>query len=307
MLLFYPYKMERTYYSLESVKNFYAHENKAKLNSLVLGDSTMAFGVRAKMLNNSYSLALPSSTNINVWIELNRFLKNNPPPKCIIYSTSYIKDFYYKGFLSKHISAQFYDWKELQDIYYDSQKDKILPSVESNYLSYFLKVFSKKYLDFTSYTQIRLKRVILPSSEDVSSFNENVKETILEKGHLKSLKLGDNPMSERQDYLLKAFEVLPSDDRYFEYILEKTQREKIKFIFVEMPILNKTKNSKVENFNQKHALHIQQILSKYANTKFIKPDYIKNELDFFDANHLNSKGSMIFTDLLSKKILTECE
>lgn len=298
--------MDKTYFAIEARKHFYDNPPSEKINILAVGDSTIAFGVKPRLIAGSYSIALPSSTNINVWLDLERYLKAHSPPKCILYSTSYIKNHYQAGFLGKHISAQVYNWDELKKIYYESEASGAEPSRAMSYWWFVTKVFFLKYIDYTVNTQIKIKRMLLPFLPEVKKFDYAVNSAIREKGYLHAKRFSQDLMSERQHYLVEPFEVNSSDDFYFKKILDKTKELGIKLIYLEMPIINNESDSRIEAFHKTHMNHIQTILHSYPNSTFEALDYHPTEDQYFDMNHLNSEGAVIFTKNLAHKLPVEC-
>lgn len=306
-LLFYPYQNDRTYLSVEHIKNFYQLEKKPDAKILFLGNSVIAFGIRPILLDKAYSLALPSSTSVNIWLELDRFLKVASAPRCLVYSTSYINEHFQAGFLEKHIGAQLYDQEEINSIFVEAKNQNLEPLASLSRFEFWKKIFWAKYLNFSVYTQVQFKKWIAPFIFENSDFAKKRIKTIQEQGFLDSESFGKNLFGERQNYLLKPFEAFPMDDYFFTKILNKTEENGIKFIFIEMPINNETNDQRITSFVEAQLHHVQNLTKKYNHVKILQIPFEPDKSYFFDANHLNTRGATEFTKILKTYLDKECE
>ena len=155
-------------------------------------------------------------------------------------------------------------------------------------------------------TQMKIKNLLFPFLPEIKTFRANLAYTARQKGYLRTFGADRRGIiGERHDYLFQPFKVIEFDDYYFDQILKLAAEKNIKFIFVEMPLLD-LKLQKVDDFNLAHMNHVKLSLSKYPNFKMLNMKIKTAPGKFNDINHLNTVGATEFTNLIKPTIEKEC-
>lgn len=302
-LLLRPQQLQKSHIKIDLIDDFYKTES-ANINTLVLGDSTIAFGVDASLLKEAYSLAIPGATFLTINTELDRYLFKKSKPKCLLVWTASIAPYYNSYFWSVYLGSGLYSWEEIRKIYDDSVKLKAFPSSEYGLLTYLAKAYFYSRIYFSPLKQIKT----FPFMENEKFYQEQKKIITQKKGFIPFLPAdrGQSLITDRNTYLFEGFRKIESDDIYLKEVLSKTERENIKVIFVEMPIL-KNQDKAVYEFNERHIQNISEIIANYKHAEIAR-NVVDLEADQFrDISHLNTEGAKSFTQAMGPIFEERCE
>ncbi len=309
-LLFYPYRPDRTFLSGEFIRRFYL-ENKQGWSTLVLGDSTVAYGVAPKFLSNSVSLAIPSASHFSVYLELKRYLAAFPKPQCVLVYTSYNDTNLLYGTFGLHASVGHFPrsfvWEALNAWEADSNE----PNSKS--ISYKLRLhyILNLYFSFDVLKQYRLQTFFLPEFAKEHIVNREVTSIQRRAGHVRSAEIRPLVDPKRHGYLSKPFQAREIEDYFLNKILELANAYEIKLFYIGIPLyLDASSRPEHAAFQLEHWNHIESIVSNSKKGFFIKPNSLRElEIEsngYLDINHFNEKGAEKYSKWLASRIGLEC-
>lgn len=304
-LVLRPSKLERTHAKIEFINAFYKRPTST-FKSLILGDSTVAFGIKPSQIPDSISLALPGATMLTVKEELQRYLKSKDKPICLIFSTASINEYYESYFWKTFIASQFYSPKEISKIYHNSVKRNIFPSSSYSETIYNFKAAYFKNFYYSAMKKYHLNSQLGLSKRETDFFQYQTRQMNKHKGYINNPPARGELITERNTYLFSPYEKNESDNQYLEEILIMARNHKIKAFYLEMPILFRN-DPKVIDFHQKHMANISTVIGKYPEVTHVRFPPMQEAGYFYDISHLNSNGAEFASLSLAKFLKGKCD
>ena len=267
------------------LKNNYLSNHAANIEVLFLGNSHIVNGVNPKLMAfNAFNAASAAQTleyDLALFHKYNNALINL---KCLVVSFDYIS--VYKDFLNTYEKFR----KRNYSIYYGINLDR---SLEAKFEV--TDVALKTNLD-------RVKHYFLNNVSEIQCDS---------LGWYKAPEWNKNSLLESSNYALSkhtAFftdsPVIKKNIQAIDSLLSYTNKKKIKIIFVTAPACKYYREGldKIQ-FNNTIKI-VNDRVQKYPNAFYF--NLIENpqftDSDFYDADHLNERGSILFTHLLDSLI-----
>jgi|GEM_PF-2850151 len=270
--------------------------------TIILGDSTAAFSYSAKLAPQTLSLAIFSGSFAEIYYAYKKYLKFYPSPKCIVLSASYNWAYHRDGrFWDIYAVNDFYDLKDLNEIYETSERVKDFPANNYTKFEFFFKYFIYK---------LRLQGIHLTDIQDFFK-----KQTIY-KGNQRFYKLmRENNgsinksnavfpfMWEPHSHINQAFTSAPLYDEYLKRLVNLAVEQNTIIHWIQIPV-----SKQLDTFaGNKHYFdiekHLKPIILKGNNTFDGKIIFYEDKY-LFSATHLNNAGAKKFTlsrmDLFNK-------
>lgn len=305
-IVFHSPKVEKTHIKIQFLKDYYI-KSREKYKTIILGDSTVAFGVNPEKIKDSISLALPGATMLTTFIELTKYNNIVDKPKCVVLSTAYIEEYYDLYLWNTYIPTGLYRSDTIANIYELSEGKNIYPSDRYSAFHYFVKSKFYQLAYQARLIKFELRKFLGLSTERSDFFEQTLTEINKSNGYVEPIPYNtDSLISNRTLYLFQDFSPVASEDLYFKEILDYTTKKNIKLFYIEMPILPQ-KDLKVAAFHSRHIERIQSIISPYSNAELIRIPTIEDPKLYNDISHLNKKGADIYSSLLADALRDKCE
>jgi len=298
-LLFYPYRHDRTFFSIAHVHDFYMNRAKDPVDILILGDSSMAYGLAPRAFDNvgqrALSLAVPSSTGFNAYLEYQRFSSKTQAPGCVVYYNSYIESNLQLGLLGKHAAAELFSEDEIQLLSKPLISTSQSLSSSDTATSLVQRYVSAMRFKFTVLHQFRLTKALLPFLPNTKVFDRELTKVIQQKGKIDSKEIRPVFDPERHSYLLNPFRENPTEDFYFKEFAKAAIEKGSRLIYLGIPLLNPNADPKIQAYQEQHWNHVRSLLENGALGTFLSIDVLLGSEDYLDTNHLNPQGSQKFS------------
>lgn len=309
-LLFYPYRQDRTFFSIAHVHDFYKNRAKEPVDVLILGDSSIAYGLAPKAFDDvglrALSLAVPSSTGFNAYLEFQRFSANSQTPRCVVYYNSYIEKNLQLGLLGKHAAAELFSETEIQNFAQPlASASESLQNADTS-TSLVQKYLSARMFQYTVLDQFKLTNILLPFLPNTKLFDRELRKVIQQKGKIDSKDTRPIFDPERHSYLLNPFRANPTEDFYFTEFAKLVAENKSRLIFLGLPLFNPKADPEIQGYQEKHWQHIRSILEARRLGNFLSPDVLLEAEDYLDTNHLNERGSRKFSSAVAPMLNSLC-
>ena len=101
--------------------------------------------------------------------------------------------------------------------------------------------------------------------------------------------------------------LIDQNRRYVEEIITKSMEKDVKVLLVNVPLYDSYRNTQDREFLKQQKDFCASFAKKYDNVQFydFSDDHRFTEKDFYDANHLNDKGTKKFTLLLDSIMVNQ--
>lgn len=280
--------------SIENEKKF---SDLKDVDYLVLGDSSAFKNIIPDYLSsNSYSLALPGGSTMDIYHRLSR-LDLNKIKKGIVITNSFIAPKHYaRDYWDRMVLFGFYDFNEFMRNYEIGVEHKVFPSNYNKavYILFYLK--SKMLL---SVRGLQALWYAPASFQKKKSMRKKLEEKFWkQKGWL------DNPEGIRSPLFFKAYHTHynrrfnsdPTDHFYFNKILKLTEEKKIPVYFVQGPLAERGYPLiDVEDYKTSLAEYMHGLRMQYPHFHYYQSRLKLQPKAFFDFYHLSDKGAEKFT------------
>lgn len=292
--LLYPMNYMPIEYSMWREEKDYV-ESSANAKTLIIGDSRAKSGIQPLLLEdeNTYNMAIGGSTPIEMYYALEEYLSHNEAPEraIIIFAQYHLCDIDNWG------QTQTYNYlsgDELLEVYLTALKNNETKLLGDHFftdtLSYKLR-FPNKYLSSIynarfngRYTENKNKYDSVRADRGYTVFGEDE---------------GNDGVSYETHH--PEFDSSKTVLLYYDKLLNLCKDNGISVIIEQAP-LNETSTAQVsEDFLSGYEQFLQEIEQKYPEFTVVHeiPEY--ENMYFGDNNHLNKRGSAVFTQYIRDK------
>ena len=263
--------------------------------TLILGDSTAAFGYSAAQVPETLSLAIFNGSFAEIYYAYKKYLDLFPAPRCIVLSASYNWAYHRDGrFWDTYALNGFYGWNDLNDIYETSKKVGDFPAIEHSKIGFFFKFLLYK---------MRLQGIHLSDIQD-AIFKQSVY-----KGNKRFYKsMRDNAGSinksnsifpfiwEPHAHLSQPFKAAPLYDEYLKRLISMANSKGTQVHWLQLPISARVYNDMAKKHYIELDRHLRPIVMSSSLNTFDGEAKIYPDTQLFSATHLNISGARRFTN-----------
>lgn len=287
--------------SIENEKRF---SQLKEIDYLVLGDSSAFKNIVPDILSpNSYSLALPGGSTMDIFHRLNR-IDTSKIKKGIVITNSFIAPKHYaRDYWDRMVLFGFYDFSEFMRNYEIGVENKVFPSNYNKAVYILLYVKSKMLL---SYRGLQALWYAPPSFQKKKSMRQKLEAKFYkQKGWL------DNPEGIRSPLFFKAYHTHykkrfnsdPTDHFYLSKILKLTAERNIPVYFVLGPLAERGYPLiDVDEYKVTISEYMNSLKAQYPHFHYYPSRLKLQPKAFFDFYHLSDKGAEKFTREIAEYI-----
>lgn len=277
---------------------------KASIDYLIIGDSIPLHAFQAQLLSpDSYSICLSGASLYDVYMAL---LKTDLSrvKKGIIFSNSFNAKLHFnEDFWKRFILTNTYSLSELNDFYQSSKTQKAFPSSEYSYLLFMIKAASTKYR-LNHYSLEVLGRYLQSKIWTFNFYDQN-RQWMKERNGSLPIEVPGTTFKMTKEEFYRPFTefysrplmVEASDLHYLHQILTHISKYKLRVFAPVLPLANGTYPNGLEEL-------LKRQTASYRGIEVFTLSPGLNPEDFFDFNHLNSRGSFKATASLNKWLNT---
>lgn len=262
-------------------------------HTVILGDSTAAFGYAAGLFPGTLSLAVFSGSFAEIHEAFDRYLNAFPAPRCVVLTASYNWAYHRDGkFWDIYALNGFYDWSELRELYETSARVGDFPASEHS-----LPGFLFKALLF----RLRLQGVHLADVQDAifkrSIYHGNLKfySSMWENsGSINKSNTIFPFVGAPHEHLGQVFRPSALYDEYLDRIVRLAASRGIRLHWIQPPVSSRVLNDAARKHFEELNGHLRPIILSSPLNRFDGEPKVYPEDHFFSATHLNTRGARVF-------------
>ncbi|MCF6129892.1 DUF1574 domain-containing protein [Flavobacterium sp. AS60] len=276
------------------------YKNKDKVEVLILGNSHANYGINPAYISmESYNMAMVNQPLLHDYLILEKVINSLPNLKKAIisidYHTLYFSD---DGIRNNWV---YYDYGIDTNIEYATKLSRFwlgyTPKVAFSMLKYDIKR--------SIYNLKNEKPTLNFKAENGVSFTDTIHNGWLGYTGTNPKKFNDNVVKSRADVFNQN--ITRKDERVknlkvFKSMLELLKKKNIKTYVITMPCHPKFRAMIDENVRQKDIFEIEKIIKDYNAVYIDFFDNINQQKLYYDCDHLNKQGAVIFSNLLNISI-----
>ena len=246
-------------------------------STLILGDSHIEAGLNDSIINNSINFSFGGSPTFFNYIKLKKIAKNNKQIKTVVFGYSPIN----------LTGGGFYE----------------VPKMKSMLINYYYLMDYSDYFDVAKYNFQGLISGITVISRSIADINFRQKENVKNVGigGFRKMPLNTRELLEkdiRDKSIKKGYPDIIST-KYFFKIVDFCENNDIKLIILNTPVhqslIKKSEQRREEYDKFIKNLDLEIIFWDYEHLHF-------EDKYFYDENHLNYEGAMIFSNLINDRL-----
>ncbi len=256
---------------------------------IIMGDSRAHAGLIPQLIgNNSYNLAAPGATPIEVYYMLEKYLENEQPEVLVLsFAPQHIQE--QSSFMERTVKFGFFDRKTIGDIYTVSLNNKNDLRIQSKY--FWIKYFGMKikYLPLFS-PEIR-NSLFLRQDKNLRRYQLNSHFRGYNYQGTRSMEI---PLG-RQATKRVNFQPSPTIVHYFKRIIELCNQNGIRIVYVTMPFSQAKMASFDAEYLSRYNNQIMPLILANEDNSYVGGDTVYTNEYFVDKSHLNAKGAVRFS------------
>lgn len=279
-------------------------QTKDNIDYLIIGDSIPLHAFQAQLLSrDSYSICISGASLFDMYMALKK-IDLKKVKKGIIVSNSFNSHLHFsEDFWKRFVLTGTYSLSELHEFYQSSRNNHSYPSSENSYLSFMTKAALTKYR-LNHYPLEVIGRYFQSHIWAFNFYEQNLQWLKERNGSLpievpgSDFKLSKNDFElPYREFYSKPLRADLSDIYYLKSLLSLVSQSNIPVFMPVLPLANGEFPDGLEELLKRES-------ASYRGIEVFKLSVGLNRDDFFDFNHLNSRGSFKASAALNKWLNT---
>jgi hypothetical protein len=298
----------RHFASQEYIKDV---KNIPRIDYLIIGDSTGMHSIIPKLIsNNTYSICISGSSLLDTYQTLSEF-DISRINKGIILTNSFNSELHYgDDFWRRFILTNTYSLNELVKIFNESKNQNTFPANQFIFIEFYSASIATKLL-LNKYTLEALSAYIKSLHWNVNYYQKYLHFFHENNGHISlddpgsKFKLDDDEFFKPYyNFYNKQFSISATDLYFLNKIYKYIGQKNIQLIMPFLPLADQATKLDASIFKNSFNRYFQEYERNHHGFTYVPVNLELDRTEFFDFNHVNSKGAKKTTMGLLKLLNT---
>ncbi len=283
------------------------------IDLVVLGDSTAKSALNPLSMNYLFgiNLALNGGTALSSYHLLERYLRDHPKPKCVLYVSQYNWNRNYAYFFDRIVNQRSLGFRELFAIWRFGYQHGIYPRTELTTLSFFLS--SLRYYFYVGELPLNLIQKAIGRNliARQAKWEANSRQMIINRGFQNNELRRVQPEHKFMNPELHAAYLAPfsaniTEDFYIGALIERTEKLGIKLLWAMLPLADSDHYVAAEVHQRERDIHVLRMMQNRPHviqvpmpTKFPRKYY-------FDFTHMVPEGAVALQPYFDPSLREHC-
>ncbi len=282
------------------------------IDLVVLGDSTSRSAVNPTDFKDLFAvnLGVNGGTALSAYYVMERYVRANPKPRCLLYLSQYNWKRNYGDFFHKAIFYGNLNWDNFQRAWEVGAENGVFPATEYTYPEYVIKALRTDLLvdelplnliqEFVTGRyprKARKAKMMKRSAIKNRGFQDNAIKRVLPEERF---------FNEMHAAFLRPFQAYPSEDFYLRRLAEFAKANGIQFFYAMLPVAQSDYvEDAAEHLKQRNA-HLETVLNSIDGVHQIPLPVTLSRSYFFDFTHMVREGADQVRPLLDPYLKKAC-